>query len=488
MRAPSHLRTAARPCLLAFLAGLVACGGNSTGPDVGSVTVSPSSLAFSSVGQTQQLNVAVTDASGQPIASPSVTWRSSDASVATVSSQGLVTSVGPGSAKITASSGSVSASASVTVSQTPAAIAKVAGDGQTATPGQAVATPLTVQVNDAGGAPVAGVQVTFVVADTAGTLGSASAVTGADGRASTTFTVRLAGPQQVAAAVAGTALATAFTETGVSPFNIDLRFVTTPTAAQRAAFTAAANRWESVIVGDLPDARLNAPADSCGKGSPAINEVVDDVVIVVILKSIDGPGGVLGQSTPCYIRNSGLLTVLGEMEFDTADLDAVQSAGLLPTVVLHEMAHVLGFGTLWPAQGLLAEPASSGGTDPHFTGLNAIAQFNAVGGSSYAGAKVPVEDSGAVGTIDSHWRESVFHNELMTGFVNQGPNPLSTVTVGALQDQGYVVTYGAADAYSLMTALRALAGGTALELSHDVSRRPVHVLSETGTVLRTVER
>ena len=34
---------------------------------------------------------------------------------------------------------------------------------------------------------------------------------------------------------------------------------------------------------------------------------------------------------------------------------------------------------------------------------------------------------------------SVFGNELMTGFLNAGRNPLSRLTIAALQDMGYEV-------------------------------------------------
>ena len=79
------------------------------------ITLSPTSLSFSSPGSTQQLTATVVDQNGTTISNPSVTWSTSNASVATVSSSGAVTSVGDGTATITATSGSVSATASVTV-------------------------------------------------------------------------------------------------------------------------------------------------------------------------------------------------------------------------------------------------------------------------------------------------------------------------------------------------------------------------------------
>ncbi len=51
-----------------------------------------------------------------------MTWVTSDSAVATVSTTGLVTSVGDGSATITATSGSASATASVAVAQVAATV------------------------------------------------------------------------------------------------------------------------------------------------------------------------------------------------------------------------------------------------------------------------------------------------------------------------------------------------------------------------------
>jgi len=46
--------------------------------------------------------------------------------------------------------------------------------------------------------------------------------------------------------------------------------------------------------------------------------------------------------------------------------------GTLEAVILHEMLHVVGFGTMWPTFGLLA---GAGGANPTFTGARAAAAF-----------------------------------------------------------------------------------------------------------------
>ena len=75
------------------------------------ITLSTNSISLQSIGATSQLTATTTPAGGN------VTWSSSNTSVATVSSTGLVTSVAYGSATITATAGSVSATCSVVVAQ-----------------------------------------------------------------------------------------------------------------------------------------------------------------------------------------------------------------------------------------------------------------------------------------------------------------------------------------------------------------------------------
>jgi len=486
---PARLpRTIACAALLVGLSlGAGGCGGPSEPRLPTTATLAPASVSLTALGQTAQLTATITDQHGEAIASPALTWTSSNLAAASVSSSGVVTATGNGSATITVAAGSASAQADVTVAQAPSQVQKLAGDGQSASPGQPVPVPLTVQVNDAGGSPVAGLAVSFTA--TGGTVGTAGSTTGADGRASTGYTPLASGAQVVTASVAGTPLSASFTETGVSPFAIELQFLTNITPAQRAAFDTARQRWESIIVGDVPNvAALTAAAGSCGDNSPKLQRPVDDILILVTLKRIDGVGGILGGSAPCFVRSTSHLPILGLMQFDTDDLDLLASGGLLTQVITHEMGHVLGFGTIWSGLGLLAEPSLSGGADPHFTGARARTAFDAVGGNSYtASLKVPVENTGGAGTADAHWRESVFGNELMTGFVQAGVNPLSRVSVASMADLGYSVNLAAADAYSLMPGLRAFNGARMIELKNDLLHIPLREVDTAGHLLRVIQ-
>lgn len=477
-----------RTLLLLATAALAACGG--TEPKVPTtVALDASTVSFTAIGQTQKLTASVTDQDGASIASPEITWTTSNPSVAAVDASGVVSAVGNGSATITATAGSATQTAEVTVAQIPSQIEKTGGENQTAVVGQALPLPLSVRLADANGIGVPGATVTFAVDASSGTLGATSVTTGADGVASTSFTVIALGPVQIPVSVSSTTtLTTTFSATGTSPFAIDLRFLTSPTATQRQAVMAARDRWQGLIPSELSDALLNAPAGTCGDESPAINRTVDDVLILVNLTTIDGPGGVLAAAGPCYVRTTGSLTVMGLMRFDTDDLDLLESAGLLQTVILHEMGHVLGYGTLWPDLHLLVGAALLGGNDPHFIGAQARIAFDANGGASYSGGlKIPVENTGGAGTVDSHWRESVFGSELMTGFVDAGMNPLSSISVASFADLGYTVNLAGADPYTLSPGLRAFGRGPKVDLGNDLLAIPRRVVDGAGQVVRVIE-
>ena len=370
-----------------------------------------------------------------------------------------------------------------------------AGDGQHGLVGAPLNVAPSVLVEDLTGTPLAGQQVTFAVSAGGGIVSGASAVTGVDGIATVGSWTVAAGANALTATVAGpgpiVGNPVTFTATGdPQAYHIDVRFITAMTGAEKAAFTLAAAKWESMIFGDVPDQPVTIASNSCGKGSPGLFETVDDIVIFAIIDSIDGPGKILGQAGPCFVRSEDNLPIVGVMQFDSADVVSLLAAGSFGLVIQHEMGHVLGFGTMWQTDSLLANPSGCDSTqDPHFVGVQGLAEFDRIGGGSYvASAKVPVENHGSPGTCDSHWRESVFKNELMTGFLNIGSNPLSAETVASLGDLGYQVTYSAADPYVLSVAPLRVGATQTLVMQNDILRVPIRVLDRSGRVVGILPR
>lgn len=215
-------------------------------------------------------------------------------------------------------------------------------------------------------------------------------------------------------------------------FDISFVFLTPVTAEQQQVFADAAARWERTIIKDVPEIPGPIPSALGQFFLVPEGEIVDDLIIEVVLAPIDGPGNILGAASPAYVRLSDNLPLSGYMFFDVEDLAVLDQFDLFEEVILHEMGHVLGIGTLWDFERDLNQGTTD---DPYFVGKYAGIHWNAAGGSGL----LPIENMGGQGTANSHWRETVLENELMTGFLNLGVNPLSRITAGSLRDLGYGV-------------------------------------------------
>lgn len=403
-------------------------------------------VRFTVVGSAGSVAVpnAVTDASGIASAGP---WT-----------------LGPqvGTQRVTASlpSGTAVSFTATAEAGAPAALEKVVGDGQSGAAGAAVPIPPTVRVVDSFGNVLSGVPVTFAVASGGGSVIGASAVTDAQGnaRVGSWELGPVIGQQTLTATSPGLPTVT-FTVTAVaSSFSIEVRFGGSPSNLTLQAVAAAAARWQEVIVGDLPDQSASIGANFCGIPHPSVNEVVDDILIFAIADSIDGRNGALAGATWCRLRSAGNggLPYAGVFLIDSADVAAMESAGILTDVIIHEIGHALGIGSLWDQFGLRTGSCTA---DPFFNGQNATDRFFGIGGSHPNGP--PIHNQDGAGSICSHWRESAFGNELMSPFISGSNNPLSVVTIGSLHDMGYLVDYNAADPFSFgAAAWHALAAPT----------------------------
>jgi hypothetical protein len=243
--------------------------------------------------------------------------------------------------------------------------------------------------------------------------------------------------------VLGSAKVNAAEPADVNPANFDilLRFAPGMTDAQKAYFEIAAARWEALIRKDVPSITGTLPGNASGT-IPVFTGTVDDILIDARIGTIDGPGKILGSAGPRFIRNVDILPVSGSMNFDVVDIQFLIDLGLFDEVIVHEMGHVLGIGTLWNVGRALRVGTVS--VDPRFVGKHANLQYAEIGGIGL----LQVENTGGGGTAGAHWRESTYKNELMTGFLNLGVNPVSRFTAGSLRDLGYQVNM-AAEEYSI---------------------------------------
>lgn len=237
---------------------------------------------------------------------------------------------------------------------------------------------------------------------------------------------------------------------------ISLSFSGTMTAIEQQTFVDAAAYWNSVITGyDLIYA-------NGGVTTPHALTINASVV------PIDGVSGILGSAGPtstAYYDNTvgGSPTMAlfyataGEMEFDSADVAALTANNTFYGVVLHEMAHVLGIGTLWSGNNNVngtTYPLYTNGSGA-YTGPNALARWKTEF-SQPSATTVPIELGGGGGTANGHWNEVDngnlntgfvstltgldFRQELMTGWASSAFF-VSGVTLGGLDDLGYTVDY-----------------------------------------------
>ena len=243
-------------------------------------------------------------------------------------------------------------------------------------------------------------------------------------------------------------------------FDLELRFAGL-SAEQEAVFAEAAARWQQLVQGDLPDWKLAKKAGDCGTPD-ALDELVDDLLVSVEVGEIDGEDGLIAVAGPCLVRGVGAaLPVYGTLRLDAADLPRLEEENALAGIALHELGHVLGFGSLWlrpeydalidfasDPPGASCDKAAAFARGPSYQGARGLEAYRALGGEGTLALAGP--SSASVPCI--HWAEAVFGNELMTPLLGPGgedANPLSRLTAAALADLGYTVDLEAADPYEL---------------------------------------
>ena len=351
------------------------------------------------------------------------------------------------------------------------------GDSQSAYAGTALASPAVVVPLDDQSRTVPNQTATFTVLDGSGAISSTTGTANPDGSVTgPTWTLgKSAVPQQLLVTIGSkTATVSANVRTN---YKIDVRFFgRTLSASDKALFTNAAARLRALIVGALPPvatSNTDVAAHCSATGVTPLTETIEGVVIFASIDSVDGKGKILALSGPCYIRTKAgqydYRTSIGVMKFDSADIASLAASGNLQEVITHEMMHVVGFGTFWDssAKNLLindSTPATS--STAAYIGAGGVAGCRALGAVATCATSVPVEGTqGGPGTLYSHWRESTFGNELMTGFIQRGTNQLSVMSIRSLEDLDYIVNTAAADPYTLLPGVSLRAAFRADDIS-----------------------
>lgn len=218
------------------------------------------------------------------------------------------------------------------------------------------------------------------------------------------------------------------------------------------AFIEAKELWESVIVGQT---EVYSGVGAFIKNNLAQGEDwatdtpqdIDDIYIAGFEEPIDGAGNILGSASPKFLNGQTKLPINGVMRFDSVDVGIFlrTDPSYWTNTIVHEMAHVLGYGTVWSQKGLLRTVNNRGSLSFDYLGLEAQREWEALGCTT----SLPIESDFGPGTAGGHWDERCLTNELMTGLLNQGDgiNILSRITIASFEDLGYRVNYDAAGAY-----------------------------------------
>lgn len=509
---------------LGFLAAAIACsGGGDSGPKPASIsaggnaftgtvgaalTTAPTftvldakGAALSGVG----FSVAVTTGGGTVAGAPSKT----SSGATSVGTWTLGQAAGANSLTITVSGVPPVVITATGTPDVPAAVSVSSGNNQSAVAAGTLASTVNFKVADRFGNGVPNQPVSFVIVAGAGSLtGNSATTTDNNGLAtSPAWTLGKSVVPQQLRATSGNFSATA-SATVTTSYALDIRFFGAAVDPSiQAAFTSAAARITGLVTGAMTPVNLvNFDVTPCGiTGVGNLNEVVPGLIVYAQVAPIDGVGNILGSSGPCFVRTSNGLSLIAIMNFDVADLQNLLTRNLLGNVVLHEMMHAVGFGTLWSSKALVANSST---INTSFIGTNAIAGCQFHNGGANCTGGVPLEACGGSGTANVHWREPInctatggnesaagfgFHSELMTGYLASTDlvTPLSRMTIGSLADMGYTVNLLAYDSYSatasavasLLATVREQQGMGGFQI-HDNVIEPIGAVDAVGRVTK----
>ena len=335
---------------------LAACGDGGTTPTSSptpptpvatSITLSATTLSLASLGETSQLTATVKDQNGATMSGASVTWSSSSASVATVSSSGLVTSVADGTATITATSGSANGTAAVTVA-VPASLEL--SDTLLSFLALGDTTQLTATVKNAAGSTISGATVAWTTSDsTIATVSDAGLVTSvADGTATLTATSGSASGTasvtvlQVAASVVLSDTVLSFSTQGdttqltVTVKDANDSTMVSPTVSWTTSDTTVATVSDVGLVTSVADGTATVTATS-GSASDTASVTVAQVAASIVLSDTTLTFSALGDTTQLTVtvKDANDSTMVGAtVTWATSDttVATVSDAGLVTAI------------------------------------------------------------------------------------------------------------------------------------------------------------
>ena len=202
-----------------------------------------------------------------------------------------------------------------------------------------------------------------------------------------------------------------------------------------------ASRWRRIIRTAPAGENVALQIGECRNRVP-VNQFITGVRVLIRLDSLFS--FVAAQGGPCLMRSNGL-PLVGTIQLNIFYYTTI-SDQKLDDLIMHEVGHVLGIGSVWsrgPLSGYVVGDTNS--ADPIFVGPRTLTAFARLGGSeAFTGRRVPLEVR-----FLGHWRASAFAGELMAPSLSVAPQPTSAVTVAALRDIGWNVEPEAYEEFQL---------------------------------------
>ena len=228
-------------------------------------------------------------------------------------------------------------------------------------------------------------------------------------------------------------------------YDIDIVFMDDfLTDRQKGLVRRAADRWEQIIVGDVPAQSFTGQVKLNNRFT--LEGTIDDIRIFVSVRELDHINGNIGAVA--YNLAGGWPPYAGYIDLDPDGINDFQRStigeDILYKVILHEMGHCVGIYAS-KLRNFAIEYENFGW---FFAGEKATAVFARIVGFDIPG--VPLYSSNVRASNMSHWRDEVVGDELMiAGWFRPNRAPLSVITIAALEDLGYSVDYRMADDYYL---------------------------------------
>ena len=453
-------------------------------PVAHSISVQPTELAFSAIGDTATLTATVADANGNEIANAPVTWTSNDASVATVNSDGLVTAVGVGEASVTATSGSVEAKGAIIVTQAAHSISVEPTEVAFSAIGDTA--PLTATVADANGNEIANAPVAWATSD-----GSVATVN-SDGL--------------VTAAGVGEALVTATSGSVEASADITVTQVARSISVEPTELAFSAIGDTATITATVTDANGNGIANA-----PVAWATSDGSVATV---NADGLVTAFGIGEALVTAASGSVEASAEITVTPAARSISVEPTELAFSAIGNTATITATVTDANGNGIANAPVAWGTSDGSVATVNSDGLVTAVGvgEASVSATSGGVEASADITVTQAAHSLSVQPTELVFSAVGDTTTLTATVTdangneianapvawatsdgsVATVNSDGLVTAVGVGQASATATSkdLEAGADITVEQVAHSISVQPTELafsaIGDTATVVATV--